>query len=163
MTARAKSMSSLRYLHADACALPSFMNDYTCRAVIDKGTLDAIASGGESDSAIRYLNEMWRILNPNGRFLIVSTMPPHLFDLLAVSIVSSHDYSVKSLKTPEGGDVFYYSLERRTRPISADLESLLRETRNAQKQMEELLQKVFFYFFQLFNLFSLDSAWKRSS
>lgn len=44
------------------------------------------------------------------RFILVSTMPPSLFDILAISIVQSRNFTVIPLKTPEGGDIYYYTL-----------------------------------------------------
>jgi ubiquinone/menaquinone biosynthesis C-methylase UbiE len=161
MTLRAveRKMDTVRYQQADACALPPAMHDFHCRAVIDKGTLDAIASGGaESDScspdparlATRYLQEMWRILVPGGRFLIVSTMPPHLFDLLAVAIVPSQTYSVTPLSTPEGGQVYFYSLERRQPSLAGvqsgaladELAALLKEAADAERELKEIRARV---------------------
>lgn len=166
MTLRAKdrSMDGLRYLHADACALPPAMKSFTCRAIVDKGTLDAIASGGtqsQADHALSYLREMWRVLNVGGRFLIVSTMPPRLFDLLAISIVRSKEYSSTSLRTSEGGEVFLYSLRKHQKQESlqsvpsstssmGDIESLLREAADAARELEEIREKV-----SEFPLFSL--------
>jgi SAM-dependent methyltransferase len=148
-------MDSVRYLQADACALPSAMQDFQCRAVVDKGTLDAIASGGDGSDhsfpdpaglATRYLQELWRVLGPGGRFLIVSTMPPHLFDLLAVAIVSSQSYSATPLKTPEGGQVFFYSLQKPPLPretvLTEELVALLKEATDAERELKEIRAQV---------------------
>lgn len=133
--------SGVRYICADGTAMPSDMTA-TCSAVVDKGTLDAITSGGVeeaaatakkgSDSAgtrdaLAYMKEMWRILQSGGVFVIISTMPPHLFHLVGSEIVpalanesSSNDqqksvrtgdgYRINSFTTKEGGSVFYYAL-----------------------------------------------------
>jgi hypothetical protein len=100
---------------------------------------------------------MWRILSTGGRFVIISTMPPRLFDLLAVTIVQSKSYSSTSLRTSEGGEVFLYSIRKPSeqerlqlvsgRPLgvssSDDIESLLREAADAQRELEEIRKKVF--------------------
>jgi hypothetical protein len=108
----------------------------TCRAVIDKGTLDAIASGGVKHSspdsnpaaqASTYLLQMWHLLRINGLLIIVSTMPPSIFDILLECVIPLtthsdtdtdtaprdspvHPYRLSNLKTKEGGDVFYYAI-----------------------------------------------------
>jgi SAM-dependent methyltransferase len=157
LRANERRMDGLRYLQADACTLPPAMKSYTCRAIIDKGTLDAIASGGtepQSGPALRYLREMWRVLAPGGRFLIISTMPPKLFDLLAVSVVRSKDYSSAPLRTPEGGEVFLFSIKKPIQersslpsPLASSpgdiIESLLREAADAQRELEEIRKKVY--------------------
>lgn len=132
----------VRYICADGTNMPAEMGD-SCCAVIDKGTLDAITSGGVAikegeqnrkedgiktgsgtDDAVAYMKEMWRILQPNGVFVVVSTMPPHLFHLVGSSIVPAlaneqessepmrqgHGYRIHSFTTEEGGAVYYYSL-----------------------------------------------------
>lgn len=116
----------------------------SCRAIIDKGTLDAIASGDGSDSlettegsslaAVAYLKNMWALLVTGGSIIIISTMPPSIFNLLGecimdiptaarlagpTSCVSTSIYEVKPLKTDEGGDVYYYVLTKTTASASS--------------------------------------------
>ena len=142
--------------------MPSSLHG-TCRAVLDKGTLDAIASGGggndgDNDSsgseaaAVAYMTNMWALLVENGIFVIISTMPPSIFNLLAQHVVevpaiataqlsssssrssaaAEHRYAVRPLKTDAGGDVYYYVLTKGSDPspktITASLAPVLGST-----------------------------------
>jgi hypothetical protein len=116
--------------------MPTSMHS-SFRAILDKGTLDAIASGGSSAgqddteastaAAIAYLQNMWALLVTGGMFIIITTMPPAIFNMLGqqimdlppaaraagpTSCVSTSHYEVRPLKTDVGGDVFYYVLTK---------------------------------------------------
>jgi SAM-dependent methyltransferase len=134
----AAKAGGVRYLQADGTAMPGHMK-CTCSAVVDKGTLDAITSGGVAEGgsggnnaagtrdALAYMREMWAVLQPGGVLIIVSTMPPHLFHLVGSEVVPSlvneadtadqhhrtrqgSGYRINSFITKEGGNVFYYTL-----------------------------------------------------
>lgn len=71
---------------------------------------------------MRYLNELWRLCRVNGCVLIISTLHSTLFrDLLEHSRTWGYSAGGKSsgvlkqqrsLRTNEGGDVFYYLLKK---------------------------------------------------
>ncbi len=82
--------------------------------VVDKGTLDAIASGGAEDKvcffftatcqhcakqsqtgsdpqlgdASLYMREMWRVLCIGGLFVVVTTMPPDILQTIAIDPIA---------------------------------------------------------------------------
>ena len=138
-----KTKGKVRYLQADGTKMPQTMTS-SCSAVVDKGTLDAITSGGVAEeesrgkegsadvtgvgtsAALAYMHEMWRLLQPHGVFVIISTIPPDLFHLVGSSIVpalakeaskkgkqgdvrTGPGYRIHAF-TKEGGNVFYYAL-----------------------------------------------------
>jgi SAM-dependent methyltransferase len=96
-------------------------------AIVDKGTLDAIASSGIGDNssdATRYIQEMWRVLSTGGLFVLITTMPPNVLQSIAIDpLLSCGDSGTRpvnwdaghvchQLQTPEGGDVYYYCLRK---------------------------------------------------
>ena len=166
----------VRYLRADGTKMPSAMKS-TCSAVVDKGTLDAITSGGVAEggenlgtrNALAYTKEMWRILQPNGVFIIISTMPPHLFHLIGSSIIPAlaneskqekrtdvthgDGYRINSFVTKEGGSVYYYSLFKssvssnqssssKKSQMPTNYETLMAEAQAAMKELEEAQAEV---------------------
>ncbi len=82
------------------------MSSQTFELILDKGTLDAIASGGttlkqEVDYSApspsqsnrrdvsRYCLEMWRVLAQGGQWAVVTTMPPHIFEALVITPIEA--------------------------------------------------------------------------
>jgi SAM-dependent methyltransferase len=142
-----KTTGGVRYLQADGTKMPKEMSS-KCSVVVDKGTLDAITSGGVAEGgggdatsrgtsdALAYMREMWRVLQPNGVFVIISTMPPHLFHLVGSSVVpalsnetaktrqqdirTGDGYRINSFTTKAGGSVFYYALFKPTAKTSGE-------------------------------------------
>ena len=134
-----KGISSVvRYYDADARDMKNDHNDKYA-AVIDKGTLDAIASGdtregsdcesGAMDAAT-YMLEMWRIIVIGGKFLVLSTMPPDIFYALAIEPlialgatkceVCDWDNALRQyVTTAEGGDVYFYAIAKLMTPNAA--------------------------------------------
>lgn len=112
----------------------------TCSAVIDKGTLDAIMSGGwdskkeglggrEDVNSVGtpalYLKNMWQVLQPKGLFILVTTMPPKVFEeLLRLSEVTAivKDYSscrYQSIANASRGVIHYFCLTKEDSPSSS--------------------------------------------
>lgn len=161
--------------------------------IVDKGTLDAIAAGGDNsnsasksevelDNAAQYVREMWRVLTSGGLFVFITTMPPDVFEPIAIvpltqgasgsEVVNWNDgHTSYKLKTPEGGDVYYYCLKKLGNAVkpkqkasatgggnanksslkSSELEkadvmdgikALLEEARLAKEQVDKAMQKV---------------------
>jgi hypothetical protein len=107
-------------------------------AIVDKGTLDAIASSASTstststspstelissaaDDAAAYVSEMWRILIPSGLFAVITTMPPKIFRSIAIDPIGGAAVSnwstcaKKKIRTNEGGVVYLYMV-RKTAP-----------------------------------------------
>ena len=112
----------LLYIQGDALNLPK---DFSASfdVVLDKGTLDAIASGAEDDTeapnrAMRYIQEVWRALLLEGRLIIITTMPREIIEALAMQYIDVHDsdWSTSSkqevLKTSGEGTVYYYCITK---------------------------------------------------
>lgn len=140
----------VRYFDADARDMKSESAD-SYAAVVDKGTLESIASGGGNNSqpgsadsgavdAAKYMLEMWRILKIGGCFLVLSTMPPDVFYALAVAPLTVESNGTgtgtgvrkvccccdwestatkQSMKTTEGGDVFFFALTKLETPSAS--------------------------------------------
>ena len=135
--------STVRYFEGDARDLKTEESD-SYSFIVDKGTLDAIASGGESSTGAEqhavclYMLEVWRLLKPlRGKFLVLSTMPPQVFYTLAIEplLVKGSGTDVQqlcdwdggakqSLKTAEGGEVFSYSISKMASPSKAQRSAL---------------------------------------
>ncbi|CAN0546243.1 unnamed protein product, partial [Ectocarpus sp. 12 AP-2014] len=77
MTARAKRFNKAntkcRYQVMDACEL-SQCDGETFGGVVDKGTIDAVLSGG-LERARRICQEVMRVLEPGGKFFVISNTP----------------------------------------------------------------------------------------
>ncbi|CAM9958554.1 unnamed protein product [Ectocarpus sp. 4 AP-2014] len=77
MTARAKPFNNAntkcRYQVMDACEL-SQCDGETFGGVVDKGTIDAVLSGG-LERARRICQEVMRVLEPGGKFFVISNTP----------------------------------------------------------------------------------------
>ncbi|KAJ1433295.1 hypothetical protein B484DRAFT_14727, partial [Ochromonadaceae sp. CCMP2298] len=81
----------IQYFSGDARRMPEVHSGHY-DLLLDKGTLDAIASGdaekegagGQATDAEQYIVECWRTLRVKGLFVVVTTMPPHIFEPLAV-------------------------------------------------------------------------------
>ena len=109
------------------CMNKVLSNKFNC--VLDKGTLDAIASGGDdkkdsdvvrscftinmlyniqkwdvqSTDAAKYMSEVWRVLKTKGIFIVITTMPPDIFKSIAIDpINSSHQELSKGSSTDWG-------------------------------------------------------------
>lgn len=71
MQDRYKNIDSLRFIHMDARKMQ--FEDSTFDAVIDKGTLDSIlCSENAYKQSFEYLSEVYRVLNSEGVYLMVS-------------------------------------------------------------------------------------------
>lgn len=87
-------MKGLQYLQADLTAISCKPACYDI--IVDKGTLDAIASsGGGAVEAMNpqsapayalYMREMWRLLRIGGLFVVITTMPPSIFQAIAIEV-----------------------------------------------------------------------------
>jgi len=164
----------VRYFQADARRMSS-EEDGSYLAVIDKGTLDAIASrggegggGGTASSTLTknqeeqeeqqgardaadYMREMWRVLARGGRFVCITTMPPDVFEALAINSVDASGYVCDwsqarrvKLNTAEGGEVHYYAITKKNTPlrsergkqdIMAGIQALLAEAAKAKEDL----------------------------
>jgi len=113
-------MSDIRYFHADARNVAEESSASYC-AIIDKGTLDAICSAGAqgTSDAAAYLFEMWRLLTIDGTgcLVIVTTQPLAILKSFLALVPEGKSAALpwkierhRSMKTPEGTDVFYYTL-----------------------------------------------------
>lgn len=135
----------------------------TFEMVLDKGTLDAISSGGDastspgepscvpSPDAAAYMTEMWRILKPKGVFFIITTMPPEIFEPIAISPWHSkgkiftnwqRGHSFHKLKTSAGGEVFLYSIQKWTKSSKENLMNgimaMLEEAKSIREDMNQV-------------------------
>ena len=134
----------IHYFEADCRDMP-MVTMGTYGNVIDKGTLDAIASGGAADhddgkqakkddgevvpgslDAVLYIIEMWRILPIGGLFAVITTMPPAVFRAIAIDPLTDNNVTdwkeckKKKIRTNEGGHVYFYPL-RKTANLPLDI------------------------------------------
>ena len=127
----------VRYFTADARNLHD-VKDNSIATVLDKGTLDAIASGSSSSGkgegedsqtgavdAMAYILEVWRVLKPGGRFVVLTTMPTDIFFALAIEPLQSsataylcdwRNSDKITLTTGEGGKVYSYAVDKLSSP-----------------------------------------------
>lgn len=61
--------------------------------VIDKGTIDALLSGGQREQAISVLKEIWRVSNKKGLFYFVTHGAPEIRTVLLKSSLKEQDES----------------------------------------------------------------------
>eukprot|EP00981_Chlorochromonas_danica_P009298 scaffold2602_cov177-Ochromonas_danica.AAC.19 len=144
--AKSRSLENISYEEGDVLDLRSH-RAASFDLILDKGTLDAIASGGQdgkedsqklesqSSKVGRYCLEMWRVLRIGGQFVVVTTMSPSIFETLVVAPIESacikpgeeedsHGSDWRSgciiapLKTEAGGAIFYYSLSKHRNVLS---------------------------------------------
>lgn len=153
--------------HMDAEASESY------DVVIDKGTLDAISSHNEDEpahdphslpsrDAADYMTEIWRVLRVNGAFLVVTTMPPAIFERFVIDALnecaeSGHDWteghSQHCLTTAEGGTVFYYAIRKRSGKVRKQAQ-LLAAISNLLNEAKKIAHVIFALStrFDLFNI-----------
>lgn len=75
MQDRYKNIETMRFIHMDALKMQ--FGDSTFDAVIDKGTLDSILCGENSiKQSFQYISEVYRVLNSQGVYLVVSYGKP---------------------------------------------------------------------------------------
>eukprot|EP01040_Poterioochromonas_malhamensis_P007524 gene7524-8119_t len=135
----------------------------TYNIILDKGTLDAIASSKEDntkkqeENIRKYFTEMWRILRKEGVFILISTMTSDILQSLVTSYLiyySAEDKKVynasnwsrghieEKLVSDGGGTVYYYSLmktfnlQNRNDIIHASINQLLREAQQMKENEE---------------------------
>eukprot|EP01031_Cornospumella_fuschlensis_P030794 gene30794-37204_t len=83
--ARTKNLPNLRYIAGDLTRMISVASG-SQGLVLDKGTLDAIAGGETKGSGVLpYLREMWRVLGVSGQLVLVTCLPPHILQALALT------------------------------------------------------------------------------
>eukprot|EP00602_Paraphysomonas_sp_CaronLab_P007951 CAMPEP_0185035482 /NCGR_PEP_ID=MMETSP1103-20130426/26931_1 /TAXON_ID=36769 /ORGANISM="Paraphysomonas bandaiensis, Strain Caron Lab Isolate" /LENGTH=1068 /DNA_ID=CAMNT_0027572581 /DNA_START=27 /DNA_END=3233 /DNA_ORIENTATION=+ len=153
-------MKTLRYIQADGRHMPASMSR-SCMAVIDKGTLDAIASAtdpGDSmsgpKSAALYLESTWGVLQEFGVFIIITTMPQSVFEVIAECLFKyayvpkgqSKPYKCRPITTSEGGSVYYFTLIKgklgAANATKDEIARLIEEAQSAVQQLEEAKSKV---------------------
>ena len=150
-----KMAEDIRYFEGDCRDMPMVSMGTYCN-VIDKGTLDAIASGGaatdpddgkqatkKDDSvvvpgsldAVLYIIEMWRILPIGGLFAVITTMPPAVFRAIALDPLTDNNVTdwkeckKKKIRTNEGGHVYFYPL-RKTANLPLDVATKIKRKHN---------------------------------
>jgi len=79
---KVKNEHRVEFLQMDACKMD--FADSSFSVIFDKGTLDALLSGYCEDRVTLMLQETYRVLKPNGKFLLISgndssVLNPHLY------------------------------------------------------------------------------------
>lgn len=135
--------------------------DNSYHLIVDKGTLDAITSGGADSPELannvgKYIREMWRILSLDGRFMVVTTMPPTFFEQLVTPHLQQHGNLLSNWRTghrsailhrgneQSGGQIFLYSLTKEKdfldiRDKSKAAQGLVSSVLNAVKNLASTL------------------------
>lgn len=80
--ARRSGCPNMRFLEADACNMKPCIPDATYNFAIDKGTLDALSCSPDAGyrNCKAMLEEVWRVLRPNGVFILVTTLKSSTID-----------------------------------------------------------------------------------
>ena len=97
------SKEGLQYLTMDASKM-SFPDNHF-GAAFDKGTVDAVMSGEDAQGvsrAIFILKEVHRVLAPNGKFILVSSVPKMMYLPMLSSAKLSWNIEAEALKTDAG-------------------------------------------------------------
>ena len=80
------------------------------------------------------MTEMWRVLKLNGSLIIVTTMPPSIFEQIAINPMCSNPiiatnwkrgHSCHNLKTAAGGDVYCFAIRKVPTAIQTDRKETL--------------------------------------
>lgn len=113
----------------------------------------------------KYIHEMWRILRVNGIFIVITTMPPEIFEALAIPHLQTlyekkfinasnwkQGHISHILKTDTENDIYYYELTKlypiksRQQAIAESVSVLLNEAKKA-KEAQNWTEEVLFLFF----------------
>jgi len=122
-----------------------------------------------SKDAADYMNEIWRVLKVNGLFIVVTTMPPEIFEKIAITPLNSNGndemdslsnwkrgHSTHELRTAAGGCVYYYSIRKlssmcnlsRNDKVMSGILALLEEAKKL-KEDSELVSKYYHFILHL--------------
>lgn len=124
--------------------------DSSYHLIVDKGTLDAITSGGADSPELasnvgKYIREMWRILAIDGRWMVVTTMPPTFFEELVIPHLQQHGNMLSNWRTGHRSTILHHGNEQRSGQIflySLTKEKDLIDGRDKSKMMQGLVSSV---------------------
>lgn len=138
-----------KYIETDVCDMNNIPND-SYDIVMDKGTLDAVASANNENETLKslksvgaYIRETWRVLVLKGKFIIITTMPENIFESIAMSAIDSLSASnwknciKEKLKTEAGGEIYYYCITK-----TSNLSKTPTSRRMSQTDIEEGIQSL---------------------
>ncbi|EGG15838.1 hypothetical protein DFA_09507 [Cavenderia fasciculata] len=116
MSTRYKDYVGLEYKVESA--IETSFKDNHFNVIIDKGTFDSIMCGDDShENGIRFCEEMFRILEPAGKFLIITYGVPD--DRLFYLEQEYTDWTINVKKIPNGGGFHYVYIMTKNNKDSA--------------------------------------------